>query len=597
MSRRGLFSLLCWMSGLSLWGAYGVKCNVNNPASCSTSIFAPVNAQVFHLRQPDGVERLFIRDLEEPNLLHGKSPWVAELDGSKALVMTDPEFKGGQTGFMFLSGHLRNLLLDGKEFQIPLPVAGAKDGDIASLWPPREKRLVSEQAPDIWNKGKRLRLWFDNPNKAGLLFTELGLVCLALVFLRPFWCRLMGGTFFLASFVGLVLTSSRGGLLALLCGLFLMGLTRIKAFLDWKRLLTIVVVVAVAIGCVFALKQGDRLGRKLLVEGQRETSRLTVWKEVPRMMVDAPNGWGLGKSARAYIDWYQEKNDCLLKDMISGHLTFLVETGWGVRGVYVFLWAAFLFGAFICALKGASPVPVAVGASFAVAACFNPVVKVVELLLAPTAMALVSFVAMLKARRRLQCLWIIGSLGVALAICFSAWMMGKASSREGSVPVRCRGAAVCLNGNEPKAWIVHDDYVLHGGYWWLMGKEIRTYFKAHADAPCVAISQSLQGIPKKVETLALVGESAREYLAQPSDVRPQARHIILISPPFSWKQVAEDILKEADVRMVVGELAVGSLKDYQTYPRWVECVPGAELYLPQWLDLILNNNKKKEQKS
>jgi len=574
--------LLLVALGLSAFaeGAYGLKCDPSQikPEEASCASFVPLNGSVFRMRQPDGQTRLFVRDAATPEFLRGEPPWVAEQDGSRTLVMTDPEFKGGQTGFMFLNGFLRGVLADGREYRIPpAPAAKSPDG-IAQLWPAAESRLVAAATPDIWKDGSRLRLWFDNPNKAGLLFAELALAALALVFLRPVALRLLGALLSLAAFAGLALTSSRGAFLSFVCGLLVLALTRAKALLTWRRIAVLAAAGCVVVGCLLVSGQGDRFGRNLFREGARETSRLTVWAAVPRMMVDAPGGWGFGNSARAYIDWYQEKSDCLLKNLISGHLTFLVEAGWTLRCAYLFGWAFLLFLSLARALKGGSPVPAAVLAAFAVAACFNPVLTVPELLAIPLAA-----VGIVLARPRADGarLWRTGAAlaAGATALVLVGVFVAAAFLQDG-VRVRRSGDAVCLNGARPDVWLVDDDYVLHGGYWWLFGRELRAWFSANPRARAVGRAASLADLPREMDVLVLAGEACRGYIGLAN--RPKAAHTVFLSPSFGWDEVPSDVLAASDVRLVAGTLAARLQPAPAERPEWVRLVPGAELYIPEW---------------
>ena len=581
---RGILLLAAWGVALFAEGAYGLKCNPAQikPEEAYSASFVPLNGLVIRMRQPDGQVRLFVRDADEPNLLHGEHPWLAELDGTRALVMTDPDFKDGQTGFMYLNGFLRGVLADGHEYRVPpVPASKSEDG-IARLWPEADKRLVAQTAPDIWKDGSRLRLWFDNPNKAGLLFAELALVALAFVFLRPIGWRIFGGILSLSSFVGLALTASRGAFLAFVCGLLVLALTRARSLFTWRRIAILVSVGVVIVGCLVAFKQGDRFGRNLFREGARETSRLVVWKSVPRMMVDAPGGWGFGNSARAYINWYQEKSDCLLKNLISGHLTFLVEAGWILRFVYLFGWAFLLVLSFVQSFKGRSPIPSAVLFAFAVAACFNPVLTTLELLLIPlTAVGCVLY-RLCADRARFWRMCVACAAGMA-GLVLVGTVVAAAFMQEG-VRIRKSGDAVCLNGAHPDVWLVDDDYVLHGGYWWLFGRELRTYFSDNPSARAVGHVLSVDDLPHEMDTLVLVGEACRAYLdcAQ----RPKGTHTIFLSPPFGWTEIPVDILSASDVRLVAGTLATRLQILPEELPEWVRLVPGAELYIPGWTSYL-----------
>ena len=553
-------------------------------ASGQESSFVPVNGRMFRMRQPDGNVRMFVRDVDEPNLLHGEGGWTAELDGRKTLAMNDADQDKERRGFLFLNGYLRKQLVGNRETDVRVPVPGNDVQALTGLWPAKENRLVAAEPPDIWSDSSRIRLWFDNPNKAGLLFAEISLAALAFLFCTPVWLRIVGVVVSLVSFVGLVQTSSRGALLALLCGIVAMCLVRIKSLFSVKRMFVVVSVVTVAVGCLFASGQFERLGKNLFNEGQRETSRLTVWKELPRMMADAPGGWGFGQSARAYIDWYQPQSVCLLKNMISDHLTFLVESGWPLRFAYVFLWLAIGSVLAWLAVRGASPVPMALVVAFAVAGCFNPVVFVPELWLIPV-MAILGL-AILRfrdcfAKNTLVPVSIAGLLAVIATVGVYFW--GTSASPQ--MHVHKVGGAVYLNGENPSIWVVDDDYVLHGGYWWLTGHELRGAIESSKSSVSLGYVRSVSDLPKDVGAVVLLGEAGRDFLALQN--RPSAKKVLFLSPPFPWQSIPATLLSQSEVSFVVGGVAARRVIGDATPPSWVTIVPGSELYIPNWLKFVL----------
>ncbi len=570
--RRACKGILLVLAGLALVA-------VGQEAS-----FVPVNARMFRMRQPDGTVRIFVRDEDEPKLLHGEGGWTAELDGRQTLAMNDAVKPQDRRGFLFVNGYLRKQLVGEREANVRVPPLVNDPAALAGRWPDKDSRLVAAEAPDIWSGGERLRLWFGNPNRAGLLFAELSLAALALVFLSQLWLRILGGILFLAAFAGLVLTSSRGALLALLCGLAAMGLVRLRSLLTVRRMLLMLAAVGVAVGCLFAVGQGERLVKNLFKEGQRETSRLPVWKEVPRMMADAPGGWGLGQSARAYIDWYQPKSVCLLKDLISGHLTVLVEVGWVARFAYVFLWLAVGFLCAWLAVRGASPFPLALVVAFAVAACFNPVIAVLELWVIPLVAILT-----LAVRRFRECLSRDVAVLAAVAGLCAAVMVGGAfawgKSAASGMSIFKNGRTVCFNGKSPSVWIADDDYTLHGGYWWLGGRELRDGLAQKAANCTVGYVRSVADLPSEAETIILVGETGRDFMAL--EKKPKAKKVVFISPPFPWQSVSASLLSSCDVSLVAGALAARRATGTEPKPSWVTIIPGAELFIPNWSDFVL----------
>lgn len=143
----------------------------------------------------------------------------------------------------------------------------------------------------------------------------------------------------------LVGTGSRGGVLALICGLIISVILccRLGAMLrGWKTWTSIglAVVLGVGVGLIIFPK-GFRIGTVDVSPDASAGRRLEVWSTVPAMLASAPNGWGIGNSAEAYEQWFEPVGEAVeLKHLLSSHLTWLVEFGWPLRWLYLFLWLA-----------------------------------------------------------------------------------------------------------------------------------------------------------------------------------------------------------------------------------------------------------------
>ncbi len=59
--------------------------------------------------------------------------------------------------------------------------------------------------------------------------------------------------------------------------------------------------------------------------------------------------------------------------------------------------------------------------------------------------------------------------------------------------------------------------------------------------------------------------------------------IVFPSPPLPPQAVPELLLKSVKVRLVIGEFAAAFFEEYRNPPPWVKVVPGAELYVPNWM--------------
>ena len=564
---------------------YGLDLDLAHPTNAVESVCFPLNERVVRLIQPDGRERTLFRDAEDPDtLMSADRAWVGECRERDILVRSNPETKvAGETGFLFQNGLLRRMLLNGREYAAPR--AQKRDG-VASLWPEAKTRLVADEAPDIWSHGERLRLWFDNPNKAGLLFVELLLSALFLFKFRRRWAGLAAGGLVAAFFLALVKTSSRGAILALVLGLCAIALGRLRALrsmLTRRNLLIAAAVLAVAVGAIFATGQQTRFSRDFFKDGTKETSRLSVWLKAPRMMADAPGGWGYGQSGRAYIDWYQDEATCLVKNLISGHLTFLVESSWPVRFGYVFLWLAALAGGVCVLRKDRSAVPLAVVVAVGAGACLNPTLGEWTLWIVPLPSFLLAFRGLAGAGRKAVTAWMAVCAGLSALICASLFAWGRATA---STPlIHHAGGATRIGSAMPDVWVADDDYTLHGGYWWMECRAIRDFYRTHPKATPIALSRSVRDLPEKAGRLVLVGERAADYLKLAQ--KPVAQETLFLSPAVPWREIVDARPPKADYRIVAGVLAQRrSPWGEREKPDWVLLVPGAGTYIAGWERLL-----------
>jgi hypothetical protein len=117
--RRLLYILLVLtFCALPSMGYYGVDIDPSNAKTFKHSRIVPKNAVIFEMMQPDGVKRIFQRDFDDESILLGDNPWIGEEQNNRITIMTNPEFKKGQTGFLFDKGWLRLMLLNGKQYRI-----------------------------------------------------------------------------------------------------------------------------------------------------------------------------------------------------------------------------------------------------------------------------------------------------------------------------------------------------------------------------------------------------------------------------------------------------------------------------------------------
>lgn len=323
-----------------------------------------------------------------------------------------------------------------------------------------------------------------NPNKTAAVIAGLMVAAWAWAVFRKwgFWVGL-----FLCTGLGTALlhTFSRGGALAALAGLLAVGF---GAERPWPRAKAVAVLsgllVLAAYG--FYLKAGDRYTSGILEEDRSITNRLELWKAAPAMMVDAPDGWGLGNSGTAYMQWYQplDRNEGY-RTMVNSHLTWLVELGWPWRFLYLLAWAAvfclccpskqnrFLhFVVFGCWL------------SLAVASVFSSVGESPWVWVMPGTALVMALGLRWRGRDWPAGRTWAGGLALAVALTMGLLILGSVSNPG---LVHCKNGAVILGRGPTGIWIVSDEDTF-GKYF---GPPLRRAFAESLESASVAVSDRM----------------------------------------------------------------------------------------------------------
>lgn len=208
-----------------------------------------------------------------------------------------------------------------------------------------------------------------NPNKTAVLIGCLMALSWALAHLRR-----GGFAMALAAFTALgaclIHTYSRGGVIAAVAGqLVLLA----KAARPWPHARMIGILLAVAALVTYASLDATDAARRF---GQSPTTdrsignRLDIWRSAPRMMADAPSGWGFGRSGWAYTQWYQSTATRYeYRTLVNSHLTWMAELGWPGRIAYLAVVFAIL--AVCWPQRSGSAVPLAVWVVFLCGAAFS----------------------------------------------------------------------------------------------------------------------------------------------------------------------------------------------------------------------------------
>ncbi len=211
---------------------------------------------------------------------------------------------------------------------------------------------------DQWTGGFRLTLWLANPNDAAALLALFICLCACLALGRNRWivCIACVAIFLASSLLGF--TASRGGTLSLLVGL-LCGLSVCAWQRRWiesgKFCAMILVVVMSAFWTGGSLR--DRTVEMVGGEDGSTEARLLIYQHVPAMLAGGPGGWGWGRAADAYMQWFQPVSDLrIYLNLTSTHFTWMVEGGIFFSIFYLVAWHVVLGMAWIgCWRGGESP--------------------------------------------------------------------------------------------------------------------------------------------------------------------------------------------------------------------------------------------------
>lgn len=551
--------------------------------------FAPMDGDMFwRLYDPQGTGRIIEFKRRAKDLVfNAPNGWVAEKNGARMTVTADaPDAKTPRTVYRFENGLPRQLTYNGKTFGVALDESdrsAAIRGPLPQLWNEDRSKETAEAVYDIWRKGRwRFRAGFLNPNCGAVLMASLALLCLwPALFLRRRGLRLAGAAGTLVFGVLLFLTYSRGGMLGfavgatmqVFCLLFAKGGRWRKASVLSVLVLVVVVALLAALSSWGGLRRGhDR--------------RDDVWQAVPRMMADAPGGWGETTPGRAFIDWYQPLNERYVTwTLISDHLTRMTALGWTGRGLWVFGWLGALTLLIAFALRtGGNALPASQWAALAVPAVFNPVLLKWTLWVVPVASCVLFFRARpWRAWKFYAALLAIPAVLAGLVVVVLAGVGGGMPRTAGDPSVRVDGNRVLVNGENPTRWFVDDEETCG---WVRAAKEVRVFYRAVPSAPALGFVRSLDDLPPKMHRLTLAGRFGRLYLeAWKKGTAPRATELVFLSPQFAPGEVPADLQKASQVMMIVGEFAARYKEVYGEgpFPEWVGVSPGAEQYIPGWV--------------
>ena len=167
---------------------------------------------------------------------------------------------------------------------------------------------------------------------------------------------------------------------------------------------------------------------------------------------------------------------------------------------------------------------------------------------------------------------------------------------EQDIPLRASwmGHRVVAGKGDAQVWVVEDGFVLDGNYFGFPGREIREFYRAHPDAEALGLVSDLGHLPKKMRTLVLAGKACEPYLGLPKGRRPVAECVVFLSPSLKYDKILQKVGSAENVHIVLGEFVARLEGGCAGAPENVHVIPGAELYIPGWLDSVIMRKGKGE---
>ena len=563
------------------------------------SYFAPASRVSFKMVSPGAEPRIFDRDDHAAKgRLCSADGWTATFGSGNLVTVESPGPEDAKTVLEFDRGRLvaHSSGRSRKEVAYDAPRA-APAGVLTPLayfeFTPEYLEEQKDRALEgKWDGTGRFRFPFENPNYSGALYCQLALLAIAAAVAFRGKTRIAAAVAAAAFFVCLVLTGSRGALVGFAAGLLPAAAFRFRAALRSRAFWISVAAAAGAIACWFGLLHSDHLLRGFSENGLGWSNaiRLDMLRLAPRMMVDAPEGWGFVGAGRAYFDWYQPVDGMFMTgSLMNDHLTLLANCGWAGRFFY-FLAAALLFAlSFSLARREKSFMPASVLFATAVMSCFNPLVANKWLLAVPAfaAFRLAAQSSRMRGRRLLALSGL--SLFSAVALTLAVFFAGSLTPPPDGLRVAATGRQVRVSGMQPAAWIVDDGQGALGGIF--ACKDLRECYKRLPASLSVGYVRSIKDLPERgIRRLVLSGKAANDWLLRLSE-DPEARkslpaEVMFVSPPFAPSEIPVALFHFCSVSVVVGEFAARFQPEYAKNLPFVEIVPEMERYIPMWMSCV-----------
>ena len=410
---------------------------------------------------------------------------------------------------------------------------------------------------------ERWTIFFENPNMTAAVIAEVGV--LFLILCGRIRRRIPRGILTLLSIgavVALAATGSRGGLVAFFVGAGIAFVATLRgrrgAWRGFAAVLLPLLALAVAV-VVFDL--GGRIEKAVRGRDASVGNRLVIWRTVPRMMADAPDGWGVGNSGRAFMNWYQPLDRTeRYRTLVGSHFTWMVEFGGCGRFLYVFGWLLVLALSIRRWRRTGDALPAALWLTLAVTAIPTSVLEEWAVWVLPTCVSL-PFLADWRRDGGLS----VGTL-LVLALVAAIPVELLRLTQPGAVRCHAKGRMVEYDpsgAGKVVDWIVPEDDVVGTDF----PRRLRTKGVA------MGLAKGFDLIPDGARRIVVCGSSERLRTERFRSLE----ELLYLSPRFRPLAVGTDGGRGPRVRIVVGEFSSSALDA----PSGVEVFAGASDFMPE----------------
>ena len=425
---------------------------------------------------------------------------------------------------------------------------------------------------------QRLDWGFGNPNVTATLIAMLAVAMLGagLVWKRTYWLALLGAS---GLMIAMIHTLSRGGLVAFLAGAIVLFIA-IRPKLNRIQLISLCLCAVSLVAYAQYIGGAGRFVQGIAgVTDRSITNRWLIYKSVPKMIVDAPQGWGMGNAPDTYHQWYQpEGRSEIYLNLVNSHFSWLVEWPWWGRILYGLAWTMLALLLWPPKENKVSGIALGVWAAFFVAASFSAMAHRVSMWVFPIVILAATIPHLWLTRRKISKKAMLLSSLVPLtayaAVFIAAPIFGDPIEIHHDSGITVIGSP---DASERIALIGIDKKILGERY----GHRIREFIASHPDTS-ITVCPLSQPLTQHFDRLVFVGDAFKMASSISADQK------FLLNPPSPPANL--DLSETSSTTVILGEFnpstagyAWAAASEKHPQIEVVE-IPGAGVYLEYWTD-------------